>query len=385
MKVYRFLFKGLIYLLFTASLTSQEIRNTLKAINEQINKDEIDKSVTIDRFDRWAYSIKKHDAFIYFAPMLQYGTGTPENAYNLHHDFGIMYRWFMVKNEKIKINLQGWLEQTSFWAGDTTNNFSKKTGMLSSPNASTEEEHNLSLGSFYFEIFLMNEKLDITIGKFDPLFLTVFTNYAGWDKYDYFSKSASSNPVPDLDDGIGLYSEYHFSKKFSFGGLVVDNEAMNNFLYIPKFNKTTWNYIGFFRFKIPTKSKLYSDHNLAYFYQSATGEKESGSGFVYTGNQGLTNNMILILKFSNATGRVDKLNASYVGGLTFINPLHRNNDQTGFAVIVNEKNGNYEYGLDTYYRFFVNPYVNIAPNFQMYYTVNDKINNVFGLRAFISY
>ena len=37
------------------------------------------------------------------------------------------------------------------------------------------------------------------------------------------------------------------------------------------------------------------------------------------------------------------------------------------------------------YRFFINPYINVAPNFQAYYTVNDRINTVVGVRAFITY
>lgn len=338
-----------------------------------------------DRFTRWSYSEKKSDLFFYLSPLYQYGTGTPENSNNLHSDLGVIYRWYMVENDKVKINLQGWIEQTSFWAGDPTSDFSKKTGMISSPNASTETGHDLSLENFYFEFFLFKEKLDITIGKFDPLYLTVFSNYSGWDKYNYFSKSAASDPVPDLDGAMGLYSEYHLSKKFSFGGLVVDNEPRNNFLYIPKFGETSWNYMGFLRYKFGDGKRLYSDHNLAFYYQSSNANNPSGNGFIYTGNQGLTEKLILVMKFSKATGRVDKLNAAYVTGLTFLDPLRREADQAGFALILNEKDTNYEYGLDTYWRFFINPYVNVAPNFQAYYTVSDQINTVFGIRAFISY
>ena len=95
--------------------------------------------------------------------------------------------------------------------------------------------------------------------------------------------------------------------------------------------------------------------------------------------------MILILKLSNGSGRIDKLNAAYVAGLSFNDPFQRSADQAGFALMINEKNGQQEYGIDTFYRFFINPYVNVAPNVQAYYTVNNRINTVFGLRAFITY
>jgi len=372
-------------LLLSISMTAQQMgENNFKSIKLEAQTDTVQKE-NIDRFDRWAYSEKKHDVFFYLAPMYQYGTGEPDNAYNLHHDLGLMYRWFMVDNDKIKINFQGWLEQSSLWAGETTSNFSKKTGMISSPNASTVSDHDFSIESFFFEMFLFDQKWDITLGKFDPLFLTTYTNYSGWDKYNYFAKSAASDPVPDLNGGMGLYSEYHVSKSFSFGGLVVDNEAVNDYIYLPDFGSTSWNYMGFLRFKLGNKKGLYSDHNFMVYHQSETKDKTSGSGWIYTANQGLTDKMILILKLSNGSGRIDKLNAAYVAGLSFIDPFQRSADQAGFALMINEKNGQQEYGLDTFYRFFINPYVNIAPNFQAYYTVNDRINTVFGVRAFITF
>ena len=184
---------------------------------------------------------------------------------------------------------------------------------------------------------------------------------------------------------MGLYSEYHISKSLSIGGLVVDNEAVNDYIYLPEFESTSWNYMGFLRFKLGQKKGLYSDHNFMVYRQSETENKSSGSGWIYTANQGLTEKMILILKLSNGSGRIDKLNAAYVAGLSFIDPFKRSADQAGFALIINEKSGQQEYGLDTFYRFFINPYVNVAPNFQAYYTINDRINTVFGLRAFITY
>jgi len=385
MRYSRFSFTTLLCFFAISTALGQELGKDPVKIDKDLIELTLDKLVKKDRFTRWSYSDKKSDPFFYLSPLYQYGTGTPENSNNFHSDLGLIYRWYLVENDKVKINLQGWVEQTSFWAGDPTAEFSRKTGMISSPNASSETGYDLNLENFYFEFFLFEQKLDITIGKFDPLYLTVFSNYSGWDKYNYFAKSTASDPVPDLDGAMGLYSEYHITDKFSFGGLIVDNEPRNNFLYIPKFGETSWNYMGFMRFKFGGENNLYSDHNLAFYYQSVAGNNPTGNGFIYTGNQGLTENMILVLKFSNGTGRIDKLNAAYVAGLTFKNPLRREADQAGFALILNEKDLNYEYGLDTYWRFFINPYLNVAPNFQAYYTVSDQINTVFGVRAFISY
>lgn len=385
MKGFRYFLGWMALFGFSQICLGQELGKDVLKLPRDTAAYETGASKRIDRFTRWSYSEKRSDPFFYLSPVYQYGTGTPDNANTLHNDFGVIYRYFAIDNEKLKMNFHGWLEQTSLFAGESTSDFSKKTGMISSPNASTETGFDLSLENFYFEFFLFKEKLDITIGKFDPLYLTVFSNYSGWDKYNYFSKSAASDPVPDLDGAMGLYSEYHLSKKFSFGGLVFDNEPRNNFLYIPKFGETSWNYMGFLRFKFGNIDEIFSDHNITYYYQSSTASMPSGKGFVYTANQGLSKDLILVLKFSYGSGRVDKLNGAYVTGLTFLDPLRRKGDQAGFALVLNEKDSNYEYGLDTYWRFFTTPFLNVAPNFQAYYTVSDQINTIFGLRAFLSY
>lgn len=358
------------------------IENNIKAIYDKKNQEEI--SELKDRFDKWAYSNKKHAPFFYFSPMYQYGTGSSTSANNLHSDLGVIYKWRTVKKDKWKMNIHGWLEQTSFWAGETTSDFGKKLGMITTPNASSETGHDLSLEQLMTEFFFFNQKLDISIGKFDPMYLTVFTDYSGWDKYNYFMKSVASDPVPDIGAGMGIYSEYHLSEHFSFGGLVSDNDARNNYLYIPDFD-SSWNYAGFLRFKIGAGKGLYSSHNLMVYSQTSKAGDESGSGFVYTANQGLSEDLILVLKVSNGTGNIDKLNAAYVAGLTFKSPLNRIQDQAGFALVMNEKAGNYEYALDTYYRYFINEYINVAPNFQLINTVNDKYNTVFGIRSFIMF
>ncbi|WP_420582753.1 hypothetical protein [Reichenbachiella sp.] len=366
------------------TVMAQDDQNIIKALNdsEAESHDEEDK---IDRFDRWAYSKEEHAAFFYLAPMWQAGSGNDNTAHNIHHDAGVIYRWLMIDNDRYQLNLHGWVEQTSLWSGSYPKKFSEQLGMISIPSASDEQDHDVSLENLYVENFLMSGKLDLTFGKMDPLFLTSFTNYSGWDKYNYFSKSSASDPVPDIDGGMGFYTEIHASKSLSFGGMVTDGQQKNNFLYAPDFSSSLWNYFGFMRFKIGAGKGLYSDHNLIYYYQGGEGETPSGSGVLYTANQGLTDDLILILKFSNGKNRIDKLNAAYVAGLTFKNPLGRNGDQAGFSTMINSRAGQEEFGMDFYWRFFVNQYLNFAPNFQFYRTVNDEFNSVVGLRAFLTY
>ena len=99
--------------------------------SEAATVDTTDKKFTVS-FDHWAYSKKKHAILFYFAPMFQYGFNQDKSAYQLHHDFGLFYRWHMIQKKGIKVNFQAWAEQNSLWAGSNTVEFSKELGMISS-------------------------------------------------------------------------------------------------------------------------------------------------------------------------------------------------------------------------------------------------------------
>ncbi len=337
-------------------------------------------------FDKWAFSEKKHAIVFYYAPLFHYGANTDSSAYTLNHDFGLFYRWFMVDKEKYKLNLQVLLEQNSLLAGESTPHMSKTLNMISVANASDEENHSISLDHFYFENFFFNGKLDFTLGKFDPLFFSTFTPYGYWDRYVFFSKTMASNPIPPIDPGMGFYLEYHISKRMSIAGQMVDNNAPNDFLYLGNIFNTTWMYQGIFRFNIPTKKNLFSDHILSYYYtQEIDNENPSGRGFIYVGNQELVKNTILILKASSGTGKILKLNSAYAIGLLFKNPLERPGDRFGASVQLNEKDSKYEWGVDTYWKFFIREWISISPNLQVYYSINDQLVWIPGFRAFLGY
>lgn len=339
----------------------------------------------VNNFDHWAYSEKKHAIVFYFSPMFQYGFNDESNASQIHQDAGAMYRWQMVETDKLKINFQGWVEQSGLIAGNNTKEFISELGIISPHNASDEDDISASLESFFVEAFLLNRKWDITIGRFDPLFLTTFTDYSGWDKYNYFAKTTSSDPVPTIGSAMGLFSEFHINKRLTIGGLIADDQPKNDYLYIPDFNTTTYAYMGFFRLSFPGSSTLVSSHNFNYYFVEKNDEAAEGRGFIYTGNQGISEKLILIMKLSYGEGRVDKLNGAYALGLTRRDPWKRAGDQAGIAAIVNEKSGQFEYGFDAYYKLFIRRWISLSGNLQVYYGINDKMNYVPGFRAFLVY
>ena len=95
--------------------------------------------------------------------------------------------------------------------------------------------------------------------------------------------------------------------------------------------------------------------------------------------------LILILKLSYGEGYIYKLNSAYALGVTRKQPFQRKGDQFGIAAMVYEKSSEYEYGIDTYYKFFVRRWFNFSPNLQVYYGVNNKLNYIPGISAFFVY
>ncbi len=371
---------------FTIKLFAQEENKNLLELLEEDQGQLIESGENeINNYDHWTYSDKKHAWVIYYAPMFQYGFNKNKSAYQFHHDVGINYRWFMVDNEVVKINFQGWMEFSQLLDGKSTRSFSNELGIISSHNGSSTSDYSLTLESFYFESYWLDGKLDLTIGRFDPIFFSVFTNYSGWDKYNYFSKTAASNPVPTLGSGMGVFTEYKVNDQVRIGGMVVDDQPQNDFLYIPDFGSAHFNFVGFTTLKFPGQQDLYSEHHLAYYYAKAYDENPSGNGIIYTANQGISENLILVIKASYGTGRIDKLNGAYAVGITHKWPFQKTGDLFGIAAILNEKASEYEYGMDVYYKYLIKRWINVSANLQVYYGINDQLNYIPGFRLFLAY
>ena len=338
-------------------------------------------------FDHWSYSEKDHAIVGYYGTIFQTGFNDNNTATTWHHDLGAFYRGYLVKKKSYWLNAQAWVEQNSLIAGDDPKKFSQRLGMFSGTNGSDATGHEWpTIEYLYFENFFFDGVLDITLGKIDPQFLSTFTSYAGWDKMTFFSKTAASDPVPDLNAGFGFYTGLNITENFEFGVMMVDDNARNDYFDPANFFRlTTYSYQALLNWNIPTKHNVYSSHILSYYYVEPKEGSQDGRGITYIANQGLSERHILIVKASQGSGRVAKYNGAYALGLIFLNAFQRSGDQFGAAVLLNEKGGIYEYGFDSYYKFFVKPWITFGGNLQVYYTPSRTINAIPGVRAMITY
>ena len=269
--------------------------------------------------------------------------------------------------------------------------------MISTINASDAEGHTISIEYFYLENLFFDDKLDFTLGKLDPLFLTTFTSYCGWDRYNFFSKTASSDPVPPIDPGFGFFLEYNAIEYFSIGGMITDANSNSDFIDPVSFfdDNPRYAFTAFSRFSFPSKKDLYSEHKLAVYYQQAGDSDDEGDGtyFTYVGNQGITEKLVLIFKASYGNQNVAKLNEAYAAGIVIEGPFRRHGDLLGTSVLLNKKTSyKYEPGIDVFYKFFIRPWCSISANIQAYINFNgdrfgqeNGITLVPGARLFFGY
>ena len=245
-------------------------------------------------FNHWEYSKKKHAVVGYFGTIMQAGFSGGESAFTWHGDLGAIYRGYLIDSKAYKMNVHAWVENTNLFAGSDPKAFAKTLGMFSVPNASDETGNSISLEYLLIENFFFDGFWDVTVGKLEPLFYSTFANYTGWDKMTFFSKTASSNPVPDMDGGFGVFTELNFSKYFSIGAQIHDDNPRNEYFDPGNFfNNTTYAYQGFVRFALPTKKELYSFHSLVFYGYEESPDRPSGNGWIYVGNQGISDNLIL--------------------------------------------------------------------------------------------
>jgi hypothetical protein len=189
-----------------------------------------------------------------------------------------------------------------------------------------------------------------------------------------------------MDQAFGVFTELNLSKYLSIGGQILDDTPDNEYFDpVGFFGNTEYNYQAFVRWALPTSGDYYSYHMLTFYTYNASENKTAGDGWYYVGNQGVSKNLILTLKASYGSGRVLKYNGAYAVGFVYLNPLKRPGDQAGAALIANELNNRWEYGLDTYYKFFIAEWVTAGGSLQTYLTQTNEWAFIPGLRVMMTY
>ncbi|BDD02149.1 hypothetical protein [Persicobacter psychrovividus] len=347
-------------------------------------------------FQHWNYSKKKHAFLSYYGSSVQFGFNGSQQTHSLNHSLGLFYKGSWIESKNYKMKVHGWVEQNSLLAGVNTKQFGKDLGIFSQVNGFDATGHALSLEYLYVQNLFFDDRLDISIGKIDPLFSTLFTNYAGWDRMTFFSKTMTSNPVPPMGTGFGMLTEFHLSNHVSIGALAVNANEKSPIMEPHRFfssNQPLF-YQGFVRWNIPTKDNLYSSHVFTcYGFDRITSAEyhpmRNAYGWAYVGNQGLSKKSILTLKASAGNGMIQKYRAGYGVGFVHLSPFNRHGDQLGYSVVLNEGAGAYEgrfeAGVDAYYKMFVRPWFTASVNMQIIYGVNQKMNYVPGFRVMMTF
>ncbi|GEM_PF-5172465 len=372
-----------------AQVDSSKIYNEKKGVFDLIEKDQEqtqkDGDFIESNFNKWEYSKKKHAAVGYYGTIFQYGIGNKKALPHMHHDLGVFYKGRFIKTAKYKMNVEFWAEQNSLLIGKSTGDLAKEMGMFSLVNGSSASGHEIGLEYLYVENIFFNGAWDVTFGKIDPLFLVTMTSYSSWDKMTFFSYTAASDPVPPLIAGFGFFTEINLSNYFGFGGLILDNNSKSDFIDVSGFfNNATYFYQGFVNWAIPSKQDYTSEHVVSYYYTEATKEEGRGNGIIYVGNQGISEKVVFTLKAYKGWGTTDEYDGAFSPGIVLLNPSKLKGDQFGAAFLINEKKGKYEYGIDSYMKFKLAPWISTSANIQLY-RFNKKFGFFPGLRVMITY
>ncbi|MGI9569182.1 MAG: hypothetical protein ACR2PH_05480, partial [Desulfobulbia bacterium] len=274
-------------------------------------------------FEHWMYSQKTHAFVGYLGSIAQGGFSNRQSTGTWHYDLGVLYQGKWVKTKAYKLNFHAWVEHTNLIGGSDPKQFAKDLNMFSVPNASDANGAGFALEYLHFENFFFDGLWDVTVGKLEPTFYMSFTPYSAWDKLTMFSKTASSDPVPNMDGAFGIFTEINFSDYFSIGGQILDDNPRNEYFDpVNFFQNTSYSYQGFIRWALPTTNNRYSYHLLNFYtYDEVSTEKGAGSGWMYIGNQGVSERMILTLKLSRGSGRILKYNGAYTAGFILLDPF----------------------------------------------------------------
>ena len=336
-------------------------------------------------FDRWAYTTRAQSFALYYGAIGQGGFSPDASVGTIDHAAGLFYKGKFIKSPEYSMNVQVWVENESLLAGSTQKDMAKKLGTFSVFNSSTADGHSIGLEYFFIENFFFDGVWDITVGKIDALFFTAFLDYSGWDRLTFFSKTMASNPVSPLDQGFGVFTEINLDN-VGFGVQVIDDAPENQYFDpVGFFTGTTYAIQPFVRGSFAGKESWYSAHSLTYYYAEAGQNTSNAKGFTYVGNQQVSDDLVVVGKASKGWGRVFKYTGAYAAGTVMLNTFGRRGDQFGFSLQANELNDVWEYGIDTYYKFFLAPWINASVNTQVYRTMSDTFVVVPGARVWLTY
>ncbi len=261
-------------------------------------------------------------------------------------------------------------------------------GTLWSPNDSTSDDYS-KVNQFWWGQKIAEGKLGLQIGKIDPGSIINGNRFAGSGNTQYFGQPFATNPARSFaDNGLGLQLRAEPTDWLYLHFLMADSEAISTHSPFTTLSDR-FLYAGEIGFKPVIPGLGQGTYRVMVYDRDARDGNELGAALSF--DQNLSDAWGVFMRYGGNDGGLNSIRHIVSGGLSWLAPFGRKNDQAGVSVsFTHPTSGDLrdEYSTDIYYRFQITEGVELSADSQVIFDPSESsrsVEAVYGLRARMLY
>jgi porin len=342
----------------------------------QQNKKELNEKYGIN----WALE----DTLIYQATS---GGVTPNDA--MVNTLGLFATWKIIRDPNGKdFGGLGFQFETRSNHIDEFTDLRDNLGTLWSPNDSTSGSYS-RINQLWWGQRFADGRLGIQIGKIDPGANINGNRFAGSGNTQFFGQPFATNPARSFpDNGFGFMIRAEPTDLLYMHFTMSDSDAVNNHSPFTTIG-SHWLYAGEVGLRPRLEGLGQGNYRLMLYERDASSASEFGWALSF--DQNLSNDYGVFLRYDGNDGDINAIQHLLSGGLSFLAPFGRPNDQAGIAVSYTHPADHHlrdEYSAEAYYRVQLTEGIELSGSAQLIQNPAASDQDtvaVFGLRLRVLY
>ena len=342
----------------------------------QQNKKELNEKYGIN----WALE----DTLIYQATS---GGVTPNDA--MVNTLGLFATWKIIRDPNGKdFGGLGFQFETRSNHIDEFTDLRDNLGTLWSPNDSTSGSYS-KINQLWWGQRFAEGRLGIQIGKIDPGANINANRFAGSGNTQFFGQPFATNPARSFpDNGFGFMIRAEPTDLLYLHFTMSDSEAVSTHDPFTTIG-SHWLYAGEVGLRPKLEGFGQGNYRLMLYERDASSASEFGWALSF--DQNLSNDYGVFLRYDGNDGDINAIQHLVSGGLSFLAPFGRPNDQAGIAVSYTHPTDHHlrdEYSAEAYYRVQLTEGIELSGSAQLIQNPAASDQDtvaVFGLRLRLLY
>lgn len=273
-------------------------------------------------------------------------------------------------------SLTGWYQISRTLGSLNTSEFMDETGVISPLNGgdTAPDDSRDLIQMLAWEQWFLSNNLRMGFGKLTTRTFLNLNRYATGDREDFFSPMLVNNPVAPFTarNGLGMFGQYHFDEAYLIA-MGREADGTTSGIDFTNLEKGKWEYAleaGLTPVDLIGLGEGY--YRFTGYYTDSIGEnatyQPSGWAVALSFDQDVGENYGALLRYSYASEDYRAYKQRLALGMQLKAPLQYKNDRIGVGAWWGDpisQTADDEYGLETYWKVQLAPYLELSPNLQI--------------------